>query len=367
VARLVGLAAAVAVVLALGANAATQRETREITKAQLLSPGFGYVVVRQNTRSPRYLEFDRLLVWNGTRWRNATPHLGKDVIIDDATFLDSRHGWLAAYNFDTIELDLYRTSSGGRTWARFRNVNSHSANGLTEVTFVDDSVGWMAVTEPTGPGEGLWRTVDGGRTWSKVRDFLDFPCLGDVRFDNTVDGWFARKLYFSNTNLCFYRTTDGGRHWHLSPFTMPTGWSKADVEVDLPTRFGHVWLLPVNLQLGRKAAVAIFESTDAGHWHLLALRHVRRCATGEYGRYAPVAIVRPGLWWIAQNDGRLASTTDGGHEWRFRALSGLPSRACSVDGLTAVDGRLAWLTASSRLYETLDGGRTWRPVIFPLR
>jgi photosystem II stability/assembly factor-like uncharacterized protein len=48
---------------------------------------------------------------------------------------------------------------------------------------------------------------------------------------------------------------------------------------------------------------------------------------------------------------------------------GLPRRACAVTSVSAVNDRVAWVVARSSpydsgLYQTRDGGQTWRRVTF---
>jgi photosystem II stability/assembly factor-like uncharacterized protein len=70
--------------------------------------------------------------------------------------------------------------------------------------------------------------------------------------------------------------------------------------------------------------------------------------------------------------GRTDVTHDGGRHWHSHPSATLRRLGwCHVRSLTAGSGSFAWVTTNERyrsaLYETRNGGATWRAVILPLR
>lgn len=363
--------------LAPGASTlAQQAVTVQVGPTRLLSPTFGYTVAyRTVDRNRRVTSRLGVFVYDHGRWRDVTPpHLHADAI-DDVAFLDSRHGWVAAYDCATVNVYLYRTSDGGRSWQSLGAKAEHSCGGgPTWLSFVDREYGWMEPVSPNGPNGVLLRTRDGGQRWTVVDSFeRNLPCLAPIAFVSRSDGWMGR------CDGRVFSTRDGGDRWRTVSF--PIARPPEVEQLDVPRFFGRVGVetatlgepVTANRSSLHERAVAFSVSTNSGRtWRLRSERRVTPCTQNGgvfYPSSWPAGIAAPGVWWIVSTGAKplVQITDDGGSTWRTTVPHGLPIRACAVTSISAANDRVAWVVArssnsDSSLYETRDGGHTWRRV-----
>jgi photosystem II stability/assembly factor-like uncharacterized protein len=281
------------------------------------------------------------LTRDGRAWRESSPpHVGW---IDDATFIDARHGWVVSEYCVSGRGMVARTVDGGKTW-RSAPFGGHSCStGSTfSLDFVDARHGWIVEYEAGGFAD-LWRTTDGGRRWQWLRHRL--PGDGAVEFRTPSVGWLGG---FDG----LYRTHDAGRHWrrallpgkHFGAFASPQFFGRS----------------AVTAAVGDRTAAA-FRTTDGGrHWRRTLLVRLPR----EPSVFTPVRLSAPerGVCWLTIRGRRslLYTTANGGRTWARRPpLPLLPSGP-----LRAVDRRTAVLPVYRNkravVVVTHDGGRTWR-------
>jgi photosystem II stability/assembly factor-like uncharacterized protein len=345
---------------------------------RLISPGFGYSVAYRTVASGgRVSTSIGLFLYEDGRWRKVTPPMlradGADPI-DDVAFLDRRHGWVAAYNCATVDVYLYRTSDGGRSWQSLGRPTDHSCGGgPTFLSFVDDMHGWMEPVSPNGPVGELIGTSDGGRTWkhlasgpaSQVRT-PGLPCLAPIRFVSTSTGWMARC-----GNGSVFASHDGGRQWSRVRLRVPGG---ADARFDLPTFVGKSGVLAATIgtrpatESARTRAVVFSVSRDGGEdWSVRSVRPLASCPlSGYFTGLWPASVVDARVWWIVAGRGRplVQVTSDAGRHWPTVVARGLPTRPCSVISVSAASRKVAWVVArdqgsNSALFQTRNGGRSW--------
>jgi photosystem II stability/assembly factor-like uncharacterized protein len=348
-----------------------------IGPARLLSPDFGYVVESRivNTTQTQSTTFG-LFIYDHGHWRDATPPIAKGVNeIDDVTFSDPNHGWIAEYDCGNVHDYVYRTADGGRTWHFLGRPTIRSCGGgPTFLSFVDSQHGWMEGLEPNAPGGSLSQTNDGGVSWKAIpgRTIIGLPCLGPVRFVSRTTGWLARcdgHLFVSR---------DAGAHWSTIKVKV-----KPDVarSFDLPRFGGEEGAIAAILGGKTASKVAFFTSSDGGgSWLQQALRPVAPCPLrtggGFYQTFWPESAASQRVWWIVSGRKHVTvqMTQDAGRHWSSVAASGLSGLTCSVTSVSAAGPRVAWVvaTTSSRyakqlqatitstwLFTTSDGGRTW--------
>ena len=89
--------------------------------------------------------------------------------------------------------------------------------------------------------------------------------------------------------------------------------------------------------------------------------------TPYYTALWPASVADAHVWWIVAGRSRplVQVTADAGRRWRTAAAHGLPSGACSVMSVSAANANDAWVIARqgsdrNALFQTRDGGRTWR-------
>jgi photosystem II stability/assembly factor-like uncharacterized protein len=350
---------------------------------RLISTGFGYSVAYRTVASgARVSTSIGLFLYEDGRWRNVTPPtLRADGVnaIDDVAFLDRRHGWVAAYNCATAAVYLYRTSDGGRSWQSLGRPTDHSCGGgPTFLSFVDEMHGWLEPVSPNGPVGELLGTRDGGRTWTHLASGPPgqigppaLPCLAPIRFVSRQAGWMARC-----ENGRIFSTADSGRQWRRASIPIHKA---SDARFDIPVFSGETGVVaatlgtrPVTAAEGRTRAVVFSVSHDGGgQWAVQSTREVAPCPlTPHNGALWPASVADSRVWWIVA--GRIRQlvqvTADAGQRWRTAVAVGLPSRTCSVMSVSAANANDAWLVArqaryGSALFQTSDGGRTWRRTV----
>lgn len=348
----------------------------QVGPTRLLSPSFGYTVAYSTVdQSGDVRSTVGVFVYDNGRWRNVTPPQLHAAAIDDIAFLDSRHGWIAAYDCATVKVYLYRTSDGGRTWDSLGAKADHSCGGgPTWLSFVDREHGWMEPVSPNGPTGALLRTHDGGRTWTLVASLgHNLPCLAPISFVSRSAGWMGR------CDGHLYSTSNGGRRWRATRIRVATPLQIQ--QLDVPRFFastgveaaslGHA--VTANPNTLRERAVAFSVSTDNGRtWRLRSERRVAACTPAE-GLFYPsswsAAIAAPRVWWIVSSGPKplVQITQNAARTWQTVVPRGLPRGACAVTSASAASNSVAWAVARSstndtRLYQTRDGGRTWRPI-----
>jgi photosystem II stability/assembly factor-like uncharacterized protein len=356
--------------------------TTTVGPTRLISPGFGYSVAYRTVASgARVSTSIGLFLYEGGRWRNVTPPtLRADGVnaIDGVAFLDRRHGWVAAYNCATVNVSLYRTSDGGRSWQSLGRPTDHSCGGgPTFLSFVDETHGWMEPVSPNGPAGELLGTSDGGQTWTHLASGpqgqtrpLALPCLAPIRFVSRQVGWMARC-----GDGRIFSTADGGRRWRRASIAVR---SASDARFDLPAFAGETGVVaatlgnrPVTAASSTRAVVFSVSHDGGRRWAVQSTRRVGPCPlTSYYTAGWPASVADPHVWWIVAGRSRplVQVTADAGRRWRTAVARGLPSGACSVVSVSAASANDAWVVArqgryGSALFQTRDGGRTWRRAV----
>jgi photosystem II stability/assembly factor-like uncharacterized protein len=356
--------------------------TATVGPTRLISAGFGYSVAYRTVASgARVSTSIGLFLYEDGRWRNVTPPMlradGADAI-DDVAFLDRRHGWVAAYNCATVNVSLYRTSDGGRSWQSLGRPTDHSCGGgPTFLSFVDDMHGWMEPVSPNGPAGELLGTSDGGQTWKHLASGPQgqtrppaLPCLAPIRFISRQVGWMGRC-----GDGRIFSTADGGRRWRRASIPIRNA---SNARFDLPAFAGETGVVAATLETrpvtaaGSTRAVVFSVSHDRGrHWAVQSTREVAPCPlTPYYTALWPASVADAHVWWIVAGRSRplVQVTADAGRRWRTAVARGLPSGACSVMSVSAADADVAWVVArqgryGSALFQTSNGGRTWRRTV----
>ncbi len=352
--------------------------TTSIGPTRLVSSTFGYSVVYRTVTHGASAQTEIHLYLFDHHWRDATPSLGRNInTIEDVSFVDPRHGWVAAYDCANVSVYVYRTSDGGRSWRSQGRPGYHSCGGgPSYLTFSDRRHGWLEPVSPNGPVGELLRTADGGRTWRTLANTSPgtpaLPCLAPIEFVSASDGWLGRCSAFTPGSARLFRTSDGGRRW--TPVRIAAPHHRTPAVFDLPRdRVVAGTVAPP------RPAVAFFVSPGQGaSWSLRSTRRIDLCPseTDAFDRPVawPASVASARVWWIASGRTPLVQVTaDGGRHWRMVAPHGLPARICTVTSVTAANAQLAWAVArydagrSTALYETRDGGRNWRRLSLPPR
>lgn len=267
---------------------------------------------------------------------------------------------------------LWRSLNGGLNWELM--FSGSESEGPYQFHFITESRGWRFSS-----GE-ISRTEDGGRNWVEQTSPISAP-QGQVRFllfKNGNEGWLTGGLYRPLTkeeqtigvpnNLkdptgekvleeTIYRTVDGGVNWQREKLS--------------PKSSGRIVRVTI---LGEAQAVALAEHSfyyfddQRGSWNHAMFNPacvMKKYSDDDYGARPVCASISDRLV-ISLSDGRLVQSKDGGRTWCDLMQAGDvdlgEARGYFVD--LHFDGpQHGWaLGGNLRLYETNDGGRSWKPI-----
>ena len=167
---------------------------------------------------------------------------------------------------------LWKTTDGGKTWAlmglketrHIARVRVHPTN--PDIVYV----GALGHAFGANPERGVFKTTDGGRTWAKILFRNDSTGISDLIMDpndpNTLYAafWHAYRtpwmLNSGGPGGGLFKTTDGGATWReiTRNAGLPRGvWGKVGVTVS-PANSKRVWAIIENDSGG------VYRSDDAG-------------------------------------------------------------------------------------------------------
>lgn len=342
----------------------------DVPAGSLLHPRDGWALTGQ-----------RLLVTadGGSTWRDVTPPGGFATADADrllgVDFVDAQHGWMAineAFTSGTDasygRVDIWRTTDGGRTWAKTQLPRARFAvfgeiMPAVQFDFLDATHGFafQSGNEAKGKNDSdLFWTADGGATWSLDRPTGDGSQgnEGVIRFSTPTDGVIVDAMRDNGIVV----THDGGRTWNDAALALPPGSGNAQLFFGQPVYFdGRSGLVTVDFQVDTSNVSRVYRTQDAGSsWVSIA------SLPAGVGTIAFLDQAR----WIGLAGSEVVRTADGGQTWSSSAAAGLPG---GTDSLSMPDPQHGWALVgmnvcltfksdcSSRtgLYATTDGGATW--------
>jgi photosystem II stability/assembly factor-like uncharacterized protein len=257
---------------------------------------------------------------------------------------------------------VYKSTDGGESWERVGLEHSeHIQRILLDPR--DSDVVYVAAQGPLwapGGDRGLYKTIDGGRTWTRVLHVSDDTGITDVVLhpadpDVVYAAAYQRRRAVGQTigggpEAGILKSYDGGATWERLTQGLPTvdmGRIALGVDRRIPDR---VYALIV----ARGDHGGFFRSDDAG----VSWTRTSEYSGGDPQYYGEIFVDphRPETIWNVEV--RIHRSTDGGHT--FESLD-LPIH---VDHHEIVfdeaDPHHMWIGNDGGLYETWDGGETWR-------
>jgi len=287
---------------------------------------------------------------------------------------------------------VYRSDDAGKTW---RSVNGEGmprrVGGKGQSPNMTSHIKELAV-DPRDPNvvyagdqswvsAGVYKTVDGGQHWTRTTRHAP---KGKANMDyGWIDFWGPSveclsaspvrpgRIAFGTSGHVF-TSDDGGKTWQqrYCESSSDERFSGNGLEVTCvntivpdPAIRERLWLC--------YADIGLLVSDDSG-------RSFRRSFKGmkNSGNCFTVAVdpQRPSTVWAAtgqwsRNAGDICRSDDGGHTWQIvgKPETGLPDgqvRHLTLDPSSKVEQRrLLAIVKGAGVYETSDGGLSWRPII----
>ena len=206
---------------------------------------------------------------------------------------------------------LYKTTDGGQTWSRVLHVSEDT--GITDAVFhpEDPDVIYAAayqrrrhnaMTIGGGPEAGIFKTTDAGATWERIENGI--PQVDKGRIALGVDFRNSDRVYAmvvaQGDNGGFFLSEDTGESW-----TRMSDYSGGD-----PQYYGEIFVDPHRPNTIWNIEVRIMRSTDKGAtWERMNFSMHSDNHEITFDETDPMHM------WVG-NDGGLYETYDGGDTWR---------------------------------------------------
>jgi photosystem II stability/assembly factor-like uncharacterized protein len=290
-------------------------------------------------------------------------------------FADAAHGWVAineAFTSGTDasygRVDIWRTTDGGRTWAKTQLPRARFAvfgeiMPAVQFDFLDATHGFVFQSGNEAKGKNdsdLFWTADGGATWSADRPTGDGSQgnEGILGFATPDDGVIVNAWRGNGIAV----THDGGQTWNDAALALPSGALAAPPYFAQPVFVsGGAGLVVVDFQPDTGSVFLAYRTSDAGS----SWTQVAALPSGV----ATVAFL-DAQHWVGSDGAGMVTTDDAGATWVRSAAVGLPGAPQELQMAGPQHGWAhVWMNVcldfksncSSRtgLYATVDGGSTW--------
>jgi photosystem II stability/assembly factor-like uncharacterized protein len=256
-----------------------------------------------------YKSADGGQTWKHMGLRNS-EHIGK-ILIDphnsDVVFVASPGPLWAPGG----ERGLYKTTDGGKTWQRVLQVSENT--GISDIVFDPRNVNviYAAAYQRRrnvglliggGPEGGIYKTEDGGANWNKLATGIPAVDLGRI----------ALAVSPQNPNTIYAHITASGKEggFFRSPDCGATWVRQSDYQVVDPQYYGKIYADPHKFDRVYAMDVAIHVTEDGGQsmqrvpWAIHTDNHALTFDPTDANHL------------LVGNDGGLYETYDGGSTWR---------------------------------------------------
>ena len=208
----------------------------------------------------------------GLKWRNIGPARGGRSISAVGSVARPHEYWFAATGGG-----LWKTTDGGTRWQPMTDgkVDTAAFGGVAVCEANPDVVyattGESQLRGNILPGNGVWKTSDGGKTWAKI-GLANVHNFSRVRIhpkdcDKVLVGGFGH-YGAPNEDRGLFRTTDGGKSWTKTLYR-DANTGAVDISIDpanpdvVYAALWEAWRKPWGMSSGGPGS-GLFKSVDGG-------------------------------------------------------------------------------------------------------
>ena len=315
-------------------------------------------------------------VFRGFRFRSLGPGVTSGRVADLEIDPNDDNVWYVAAGSG----GLWKTVNRGDSWTPiFDDYPSYSL-GCVKVDPKNSDVVWLGTGENTsnrsaGYGDGIYKSTDAGQTWRRMG--LEHSehiqrVLIDPRDSDVVYVAAQGPLWSAGGDRGLYKTTDGGEHWkrvlHVSDDTGITDAVLDPANPDLIFAAAYQRRRAVGQTIGGGPEAGIFKSVDGGTtW----TKRDQGLPTSHMGRIALAVDARhPGRVYaliVAQGDeGGFFVSEDAGATWTRKSdYSGGDPQYYGEIFVDPHHDEGVW-SLDVRFHRSVDGGRTFEAMRFPI-
>lgn len=259
------------------------------------------------------------------------------------------------------------TTDGGETWHERLSV-PFAPNGpeaIRGLQAIDTSTAWViaqnAPCDRNGCPFELRGTTDGGRTWVAHRAATNAV----ARFASAQRGWLFVSVQAGDSSVLV--TSDGGTSWRAGVIAAPQ--QALTIDAASPS---VAWVLTRDGAYCTSSSCSAYElfTTGDGGTSWTSLGNPMAQASCSRGHLRGPLFASESVGWLgiglgaggaSFGIGGLMRTRDGGRTWDCR------TDPPNVSAVSAADPRYVWASSDRRdgsawLYQSDDGGETWRRV-----
>ena len=314
--------------------------------------------------------------FRGLAFRSIGPSLTTGRVADVEIDPNNKSVWYVAVGSG----GLWKTVNRGNTWTPIFDDYPSYSHGAVVVDPRNSNIVWLGTGENTSNrsasyGDGVYKSIDAGQSWQRVG--LEHSehiqrILIDPRDSDVVYVAAQGPLWAPGGHRGLYKTTDGGRTWtrvlHVSDETGITDVVFHPQNPDVIYAAGYQRRRAVGQTIGGGPEAGIFKSADAGAtWQRLE----DGLPTVDMGRIAlgvdPRNPDRVYALVVARGDhGGFFRSEDAGATWtRTSEYAGGDPQYYGEIFVDPHQPETIWVI-DVRINRSVDGGRTFEPMNFPI-
>ncbi|MBV9960690.1 MAG: T9SS type A sorting domain-containing protein [Parafilimonas sp.] len=255
----------------------------------------------------------------------------------------------ASIGFTTDWNYVYKTSNKGQTWIKLNlstGLQYASSSRFEKSYFVNADTGFVTSSYP----ELIHHTYDGGQTWDTINlsKTYDYDVAGDLQFINRDTGFITINQFSSGASGSIIKTINGGLTWKKI-------WEPI---IDLHEYFDKICFLNNDTGYATRYSELYKTTNGAKTWKKIY-------SSPDYYKLTGVAFTSTQRGFIADEDGNIISTNNGGKKWK---TSRPDSYVQGINTLKFYNAAIGYFTAGNQfgttdygfIYKTIDSGKTWQ-------